>query len=344
MRISLIGCGEISPHNASGIVASRRGELGPVMDLNAQAAQMLGDQFGVPHTTELSSILDDAAVDAVVIAVPHFLHADMARQAAEAGKHVIVEKPIATTPKDADLMIESCRKAGVSLSVLFSFRYEPRLVRAKEVFDAGAIGEVVATSIQFVTEKPTSYFTEGYDKRVQSDWRGSWSKAGGGVLLMNVCHMLDYFRYVTGLDVSQVSGEMSSDRSPAEVEDTIAVSMRYSSGAIGSVLASGAARGEKWRSDEMIWGTHGSMELAPNNRVYTMRRSGGLLPARWQRLKLGPKVNRIARYFDEFIDSVAKGEEPAVTGEDGRVNLEVVLAVYEAARTGVSVAVGESRP
>lgn len=341
MRFALIGCGEISPNNAAGIVASRNGELSAVMDLNPQAARSLAEQFDVRHTTELESILSDDSVDAVVVAVPHFLHADVSCKAAEAGKHVIVEKPLATNLDDADLMIESCRKMGVALSVLFSFRYEPRLVRARELIQAGAIGEIIATNIQFVTEKPASYYVEGYKKRVQTDWRGSWSTAGGGVLLMNVCHMLDYFRYVTGLEAVRVSAEMSSDNSPVEVEDTISVAMRYDTGAIGSVQASAVARGEHWRSDERIWGTHGSLELAPNTRVYTMRKAGGLKPARWQRVKHEPKTNRIATYFDRFIAAIDSGDTPEVTGADGRMNLALVLAAYEAATSGASVVLGE---
>jgi predicted dehydrogenase len=337
MRVALIGCGEIAPYNAAGIASSDRCELAAVMDLNVDAAKSLGDQYEVRHTTSLDAVLEDPTVDAVVVAVPHHLHAEVCGRAAMAGKHVIVEKPIAISLEHADQMIEHCNKAGVALSVLFSFRYDPRVVRARELVAAGVIGDVIGTNIQFVTEKPASYYVEGYDRRVQTDWRGTWEKAGGGVLLMNVCHMLDYFRYVTGLEVARVSSEYSTDHSPVDVEDTITVSMRYRNGGIGAVQAIGVARGERFRSGEQIWGTHGSMELAPTPRIYTMRKAKGLKLARWQRLRHGAKGNRIATYFDRFADSVGKGERPEITGEDGHANLAVILAAYESARTGMAV-------
>lgn len=340
MRYALVGCGEIAPNNAAGIRASQRAELAAVMDLNAGVAASLGEQFDVRHTGSMDDVLEDDSIDAVVIAVPHNLHAEVCKQAAKAGKHVIVEKPIATSVADAEGMIEACSEAGVALSVLFSFRYDPYRVRIRELIEAGSIGEVLGTNIQFVTEKPPSYWVEGYNKRVQTDWRGSWEKAGGGILLMNVCHMLDYFRYMTGLEVARVSAEFSNQNSPVEVEDTISVSMRYANGAIGAVQASGVARGEKWRSDERIWGTHGSVELAPTPRIYSMRRVAGLRPARWQRIKSGRKIDRLATFFDRFDAAVSNGVEPDVTGEDGRVNIAVVQAAYEAARTGQAVEIG----
>lgn len=337
MRIALIGCGEIAPDNAAGLRASADCELGPVMDLNEEPAASLAREFGVEYTTSLDEILGDPSIDAVVVAVPHHLHAEVTVRAAEASKHVIVEKPLATTLADADTMIEACRRAGVALSILFSYRYEPIVVRAKQLVDDGAIGTVTGTHIQFMTEKPARYWAAGYKGRVQSDWRGSWDRAGGGVLMMNVCHMLDYLAHITGLEPAHVYSTYSTEFSPVEVEDSISVTIGYSGGAIGSVHASSLARGERWRSDERIWGTHGSMQLTPEPLVYTMRAVSGLKPARWQKIRKLPASTRVAMYFDRFARAVDNGEEPEVTGLDGRRNLELILGAYEAARTGRAV-------
>ena len=337
LQVSLIGCGEIAPDNAAGIRASTECELGPVMDLDEKVARNLGSRFGVPGTNSLQRVLEDPAVDAVVVAVPHYLHAEICAQAARAGKHVVVEKPLATTLADADRMIEDCAAAGVTLSVLFSFRYEPSVVRARALIDAGAIGDVVGTSLQFMTEKPASYWAEGYKGRVRSDWRGSWEKAGGGVLLMNTCHMLDYFRHITGLEVVRAYGELNTLNSPVEVEDIVSATLRYEGGQIGSVQSASLAHGERWRSDERIWGTHGSLVLAPDPAIYTMRKVAGLKPARWQSLKKLPPSNRVANYFDRLALALRNGEEPDITGNDGRVNLAVILAVYQASREGRAI-------
>jgi predicted dehydrogenase len=337
VKVSLIGCGEIAPDNAAGLRASSSCELGPVMDLNEEASGSLAREFDVASTTSLDEILEDDSVDAVVIAVPHHLHADVTIRAAEAGKHVIVEKPLATSLADADAMIEACGRAGVALSVLFSYRYEPIVMRAKQLIDDGAVGTVTGTHIQFMTEKPVRYWAQGYKGRVQSDWRGSWAQAGGGVLMMNVCHMLDYFAFITGLEPARIYSTYSTEFSPVEVEDSISVTIGYAGGAIGSVHASSLARGERWRSEERIWGTHGSMQLSPDPRIYTMRAIRHLKPARWQKIRHLPASTRVATFFDRLAESVARGEEPEVTGLDGRRNLELILGAYEAARTGTAV-------
>lgn len=342
MRFALVGCGEVAYSNARAIEALQDCELVAAVDVDAETARALGEQFDVRHTTSLELVLEDQRVDTVIAAVPHHLHADICVQAAAAGKHVLVEKPIATNLHDADRMIEACDRAGVALSVLFSYRYEPRIVKAGEVIEAGAIGEIVGTSIHFMTEKPASYYIEGHNRRVQTDWRGSWEKAGGGVLLMNCCHMLDYFRYLTGLEVVEVSSTYSTGNSPVEVEDTISVSMLYENGAVGSVMASSVARGERWRFDERIWGTHGTVDITPDLRAYTLRKVAGLRPARWQRLKFDPKGNRIATYLDRFAHTVRRGERPDVRGEDGRANLALILAAYESANTRKTVTLAPS--
>jgi 2-desacetyl-2-hydroxyethyl bacteriochlorophyllide A dehydrogenase len=337
LRIGLVGCGEISTHNAAGIRASRHCTLAHAMDLDADAARSLGRQFGIPYTTELDALLGNPDVDAVVIAVPHNLHASVAARAAQAGKHVILEKPIATTLTDADAIVDACARAGVALTVLFSFRYQPHVQRARELVQAGGLGDIVGTSIQFVTEKPAGYWGQGYTGRVQTDWRGSWEQCGGGVLIMNVCHTIDYFQYITGLRVAQVYSAFSTMNSPVEVEDIIAVSLRYEGGGIGSIQASTLGRGEQM-SSERIWGTHGSLVLAPApQQVYTLRRVAGLTPGRWQQLGKLPGVNRVAAFMDAFAADVSAGRRPAVTGEDARENLAIVLAAYEAGRTGRAV-------
>ena len=343
LRVALVGCGEISAHNAAGIRASQNCSLVQVMDLNEPAAQSLGRQFGVPHTTDLQSVWSNPGVDAVVIAVPHNLHAAIAIQAAEAGKHVIVEKPIATTLSDAEAMIHACERAKVALSVLFAFRYQPHILRARELVQAGALGTIVGTSIQFATEKPAGYWGQGYTGRVLTDWRGSWEKCGGGVLIMNVCHTLDYFWFVTGCEVEQVSSEFSTLNSPVEVEDIIAVSMRYQGGAIGSIHAATLARGDKI-AEERIWGTHGTLVLAPGPpQIYTMRKVAGLKPGVWQQLGKFPKSNHVAIYMDRFAADVLAGRAPEVTGQDGRENLAVILAAYEAGREGRAIRVQSAR-
>jgi predicted dehydrogenase len=159
---------------------------------------------------------------------------------------------------------------------------------------------------------------------------------------MNVCHTIDYFRFVTGLEVSRVQAEFATMNSPVEVEDIIAVSLRYEGGGIGSIQAATMARGDKIAS-ERIWGTHGTLVLAPAPpQIYTMRKVAGLKPATWQGFGKLPKTNPVATYMDRLAASIFEGRAPEVTGQDGRENLAVVLAAYQAGRDGRAVAVRTS--
>src|SRR5207248_5485086 len=117
LRIGMIGCGEIAAATAKGIRESEHAAIAAVMDTNAAMAEDLGRRYDVPWTADAAELLAHADVDAVYIAVPHYLHAPLTVQAAQAGKHVLCEKPIATTLADADRMIAACAEAGVFLSI-----------------------------------------------------------------------------------------------------------------------------------------------------------------------------------------------------------------------------------
>ena len=192
LGIGMIGCGEIA-YRATGkaIQAAQNTEIVIAMDPLQGVAQSFGQKFEVPWTTELDEVLQNPAVDAVVISTPHYTHEPVAVQAAAAGKHVICEKPIACTVDQADRMIEACNKATVLFSVCMVGRYDPATVIAKQLVDQGGIGRVIGLQFHFMVRKPDSYWLGGFTGRVTSDWRQSRERSGGGVLMMNMVHEID---------------------------------------------------------------------------------------------------------------------------------------------------------
>src|SRR5215208_7647676 len=147
LRIGMIGCGEIAVRMAAAIASSQHAQHVMVMDTQTALAQDLGEQFGVPWTDRVDDLLANAAVDAVYIAVPHHLHASLTIQAAAAGKHILVEKPIATTLADAEAMIAAARANDVRLSVNFHAQVDPISRAARDLVARGAIGDVIGTRI-----------------------------------------------------------------------------------------------------------------------------------------------------------------------------------------------------
>jgi len=330
LRFGMIGAGEIAfGATAKKIEAARNAKIVAVMDPVEEVAKSFAETYSTDWTTETSELLARDDVDAVVISAPHYLHAPLTVQAAEAGKHVLVEKPIACTLEQADRMIDACKRAGVHLSVLLCSRYWSGVVKAKELIEAEAIGKIIALKFHVAGDKPEAYWTGGYTRRVKTDWRTSKEKAGGGILIMNLVHDIDRLRYITGLEAVRVYAEYDTFATNVEVEDFITVSLRYDNGAIGNILASSCARGGKGTGNR-IYGTHGQILFEGTDalEVYTTRDVPGLKGNEWTTVRLNSVDGRLVT-IERFADAVLEGRPVDIPGEEARKTLEVILAAYK---------------
>lgn len=329
LGIGFIGCGEIAVETARGVAASQYARIVAVSDVNEQIARDLGERHGVPSTTSTDALLANPDVDAVYIAVPHDLHAPLAVQALQAGKHVLVEKPIATTLADADAMIAAAGQAGRTLSVAFHAQVYPSLQQVRALIAQGAIGKVTGTRIVCRGHKPASYWSGGYSGRVRTDWRVSKLKSGGGILIMNAVHDLNTMRYLTGLEVVRVYAEYGTFSTPIEVEDLIAMTYRYENGAIGMLEAGSAIVGKDPLGDtNRIYGEAGQIILSEPVRIYPGIDVDGLRAGTWQELPTYAEDDRLL-IIEGFAQAVLARQLPPVTAQDGRAVLEVILAAYQ---------------
>jgi predicted dehydrogenase len=338
LRIGMIGCGEIA-YKATGQAVSDcpNATIVAAMDTVADVAQSFTDTFGGDPTTDAAELMARDDVDAVLISAPHFLHAPLTIQAAEAGRHVLVEKPIACTTEQANDMIRACADAGVLLSVLLPSRYSGSTVRAKELIEAGALGKILALKFHVAANKPDSYWTGGYTQRVQTDWRKSKENSGGGILIMNLVHEIDAVRYATGLEATRVYAEYDTYLTDTEVEDFITVSIRYDNGAIGDMMASSCARGGE-AGGTRIYGSEGQMAFGGRLRVFTENDVDGLEKGAWTEIE-APRVDGRVKLIERFADAVFNGTPPEVPGEEGRNTLDVIYAAYRSGETHTPVSV-----
>jgi predicted dehydrogenase len=270
-------------------------------------------------------------------------------QAAEAGKHILVEKPIAITLTDADAMIAAARASGVWLSVNFHAQVDPLCQATKELVATGAIGQVVGTRIVYRGDKPASYWTSGYSGRVATDWRVRKATAGGGVLIMNAIHDLNTMRFITGLEVVRVYAEYGTYDTPVEVEDFIAVTYRYDNDAIGTIEAGSAIRGGDPLHDvDRIYGTNGQILLGESLQIYTTVATAGLPANQWQELAVVPLTaeEQQTAMVDGFAGPIVLGEKPTVAAEDGLAVLTIVLAAYQSGAEGrpITLCGGQGEP
>lgn len=347
LRTALIGCGKVGATHAAALRDLPESELVAVCDASPDRAGMFAASCGGRPFTDVARMLDEADVQAVTIATPHPLHAPAAIRAAEAGVHVLVEKPMAASLDDCDAMLDAARRSGTTLGVISQRRWYEPVRRMKDAIDAGKIGKPALGVFQMYSWRDLAYY--------RSDpWRGRWDTEGGGVLVNQSPHQLDLLRWFMG-DVAEVSGEFANLNHPGvEVEDTAVATLRFVNGALGSIVTSvsqrpglytkvhvhgtsGASVGvETDRGATFIAGVSGIAE-PPLNDVWTIPGEEGFLPEfqaedRARFAAVDATSHYHALQVRDFLASIIEGRPPQVTGEDGRAVVAMFAAIYRSAR------------
>jgi 2-desacetyl-2-hydroxyethyl bacteriochlorophyllide A dehydrogenase len=340
LRIGVLGCGDIASLNAAAIHEAPNADLVVCYDPVRDLAEDLGRRYGAVAVPSSDVLLARDDIDAVLLSLPHHLHGPVGAEVATAGKHVIVEKPLANNLATALELTQAADRAGVVLSVCFPQRYEPRVVLSRRLIADGAIGEPAGISLAFFMDKPSSYWVGGFSGRAQSTWRGSRAHAGGGVLIMNLSHYIDLIRHLTGVEIDLVSARTHTGEHPAEVEDAVSVTARCANGAVVSLLASSALRGAGISTEFRLWGSDGQIAIEPDPLVYTIRALEGLRTSRWQTLGQLPVTNSRAVYFSRLATAIDRSQAPDVAVHDGLAVQAFIEAAYQSSesRHGVSPA------
>jgi predicted dehydrogenase len=330
LRFALIGCGDIGWANARAVAAAANTELTCCHDATPALAEAVAARFGGTVAPTLAAAFDPARVDAVFLCVPHDQHAPLAVRGAEAGLHIVVEKPLAEDVAAARGIVGAAAAANVALSVCFPYRYLPAVRAARALVEAGALGPLRGAAVLFHADKPAAYWIGGFSGRAASDWRGSRRRAGGGVLIMNLTHYVDLVAHVAGELPARI---LATSYTPAgaEVEAGIAVSAALAGGGIASFTGSAATRGAPPTRFE-LWGEHGTIRLEPEASAYSERAAGGLVPGTWTPLPAVSERDERVIFVERFADAVLHGRPPEVSGTAGLSVQAVVEAAYDAVR------------
>ena len=344
ISFGMLGCGEIAVATARSLDQASHCRIPVVQDVREAPARDLAERYDARWTLDAEEVFSDAGVDVVYIAVPHFLHAPLAIQAMEAGKHVLVEKPMATTVEDCDRMMAAAEANGVALTLAFVRRYDVATLKARELVRQGAVGKVFGTYIPAMGDKPASYWEGGYSGRVQTDWRRSKEKAGGGILIMNAVHNLDAMFWATDLRAETVYSQYGTFATPVEVEDFLSAIVRYEGGAVGSIEAGSAIPG-RGPGEDRIYGTEGQIIFGFGRklRVYTRRDDLGLAPNEWHELELDQAVDSRTALVEDLASRLLAGKPPAIPAAAGRAVQAVICGAYQSGETGQPVIIGDPR-
>jgi UDP-N-acetyl-2-amino-2-deoxyglucuronate dehydrogenase len=353
VRTALVGCGKVGRIHAQALGVLPESEFVAACDVDLQRAASCAAPYGARPYTELLRMFRESNVQAVCIATPHPLHAEPAVLAAEAGAHVLVEKPLAAGLEDCDAMLRAARRHGIKLGVISQRRWYEPVRRMKAAIDAGKIGRpVLGAFIMYSWREPAYYRSD--------PWRGRWDTEGGGVLVNQSPHMLDLLQWLMGDQVAEVAGYWANLNHPSvEVEDSAVAILRFRQGGLGSIVSSLAQKPGIYTKVH-IHGSNGASLGVETDRGATFIAGMSAIsePPLLDLWTIPGEEDRLARFqaedrasfqatdaashyhalqIQDFLRAIIEDRTPLVTGDDGRRVVELFQAIYESHREGRSI-------
>ncbi len=322
-RWGLIGASTIAHEWVIDAIRANGGEIVSVMSTNAERGAKYATDHGIARSvTSVDALLNDQPIDAVYISTTNELHKDQVLAAAKAGKHVLCEKPLATSLADARVMVEACRAANVVFATNHHLRNAASHTAMRDAIAAGKIGTPLAAKV----------FHAGYLPPHLQGWRLDRPEAGGGVILDITVHDTDTLRYVLGDDpIEAIASTQKSGLAKAGLEDAVMGVMRFKSGLIALFHD-----GFTTKYSETGFEVHGTEGSLVGRNVMTQRPVGTVTLRNADgetELKLDHK-NLYETGVARFHAAIAGNGNPSASGEDGVWSLAAGIAVAEAAKTG----------
>lgn len=339
LGFGILGAGLVAPFHAKAVVNSKGGKLVAFCDTNQERVAKLAAEYKVKGYTGLAEMLKDPEIDIVNVALPNHLHHDAVLACAQAGKHVMTEKPPAMTLRETDSMIEACRKADVKFACTVQCRVRKSIQAVKKAVGEGRFGKLLHGDVQMKWFRSEEYY--------QSDaWRKS-RKSGAGVTVQHAFHYIDLLQYLMG-PVAKVQARMTNIAHPAvHLEDTVLAFLDYRNGAQGVVEASTAL----WPGTDMrieVNGTDGTAIVTGEKMTVWKFREERPEDAEIRNLGTAAQATAAGGPADfgfmdhlvviqDMIDAVNGGREVIIPVSAVRPTIEIVLAMYKSAAAGSTV-------
>lgn len=346
LRFGVIGCGTIHATHCDALAQIPGAVLAAVCDTDSAKAQAAGEKYNVPFTTDLTELWPQ--VDVVTVCTPSGLHAEIGIQAAQAGKHVLTEKPVDIQFAPAHRLLQACEQAGVKHGCISQHRFAQAVQRARLAVQSGELGPLVQADCYNKWYRTQAYYDSG-------DWRGTWALDGGGCLMNQGVHYVDMLQWIMGgiKAVRALTRTMAHD---IEVEDTACALVEFQSGAVGVIQGSTSVYSGMAEKLE-IHGRHGTVVVegdriktwdidpefeqsspSPNPKPPIEAATGGVASS--DPTAIWGEQHRLQ--IQDFVEAVHQGRPPAITIADALEPLKIILAIYESGRrNGERVEVAE---
>lgn len=339
LRFGIIGAGMIANFHAKAIQETPGAALISVMSTGEKRREEFAAKNGIRAYADMASFLADPELDAVALATPTGLHRDGALAAARAGKHVLCEKPLETTPERAQDIIDACREHGVFLAPVFQYRYNPAALLVKEAVECGRFGKLVMANARIKWFRPQSYYDSGA-------WRGTWDLDGGGCLMNQSIHAIDLFLHFAGRAVEVYGYTATAAHERIEVEDCAVATVKFANGVFG-VIESATALAPGWPLEVEVSGVRGTARIAAESLVKWDFADADPMDARAAALMRTEGANSGAsdpaaisceghkKIVAGLVQSVATGRSAVIDGMDAKRPIELICGLYQAVKTGI---------
>ena len=344
LRFALIGAGFIGTVHARELAGLDEAELVAVVDTDPAKAEALATRYSAHvTTTDLDAVLRRDDVDAVSICTPTGVHADGAVAALDAGKHVVVEKPLDVTLAAADRIIDAEKRSGKTVAVISQHRFDKSSEKVLQAVRDGHLGTITSAIASHAWWRGQSYYDSG-------DWRGTWALDGGGAVMNQTVHTINLMTTVVGTPVEVFAYTACLAHERIEVEDTATAVVKFASGALGVIHGTTAAY-PGLDASLRVFGSKGSAVISDDELVFLHENAGEApeiamsemtgLNQVTDEFRLEPEDLTLGRahrrQLADFVEAVTTGRPPRVGTAEARTALSVILAMYESAASGCPV-------
>ena len=345
MKFGIIGSGMIGGFHAKAINAMTGGELGGVADRVVERAKAFEQQYGTKAYESVDAMLADPTIEIVTIGTPSGAHLDPAMAAIEAGKHVIIEKPLEITTERIDQMVDAAAKRNVTLAAVLNRRFHPGIQAFKKAVEEGRFGKLTSASAYVKWYRDQAY----YDS---AGWRGTWALDGGGALMNQSIHTVDALLYLAGPVVSVQARTACLAHERIEVEDTAVALLEFKNGAQGIIECSTCTWSKGGHPARVqLAGMDGSVFLADEAfEVWEFKNETPEDKHIRAELMKGVEVGLGANdpnaidfhqhqlNFEEIVQAIKEGRKPSTHAGEARKSVALIQAIYHSAQNdGIKV-------
>jgi len=331
IRFAIVGCGTIAPWHAEAIQRTDGAVLVVVASRRPEQAEAFARARGVEWAPAFDALVRRTDVDVVTLCTPSGVHAEMAIAAARAGKHVVVEKPIAVTLAQADAMLEACRQSGRSLAVISQLRFAPDVQEVHAALTDGRLGRLLLADLSMKYFRSQAY----YDS---AGWRGTWAMDGGGALMNQGIHGIDLLVWLAGMPRT-IYGCVRTLARRIEVEDTAVAVAELEGGCLATITGTTSVTPGSPRR-LALHGERGTIVLEETRIVRWViqgepeRQVAATATMGAAQVPTAVGHEEFASQYRAIVASLQEGPAPPVSGEEARRAVATVLAIYESSRSG----------